>query len=438
MSICDGPLALGDRLLANLASEVLRPSAGGNCDEMLETPPTKSHLPAPNVSGATKARSLSARFHTGLPVGILFQANVHDGSEAAEENWAEALGLAQSHIPVQLVPLETKDDPQLLLPESVRKSLDQLTLQRVDLTRSVFYQAGPTSSWNLDFYGRWCVGRTAFSTDRIPDGWAQRCNAMDEVWVPSEFNRQTFARSGVDERKIRVMHTGVDTQLFHQGLQPLDIPHAGSFNFLSVTNGRQQSGIDVLLRAYLLEFKADEDVTLLLRISPDKNSCIDPEAELAFFIETELGRTIERAPTIIFLDAPLTQTERARLYASANAFVLPSRGESFGRSCVEALASGLPVIATQWGGTSEFLCDANSFPIAVEGTVSALCEDELLAEHRWAEPSVDDLRQHMRAIFTNSVDAQKRSTQGRHDAVERWDWSVVIAEWAQEFRRLCE
>jgi glycosyltransferase involved in cell wall biosynthesis len=405
---------------------------------MIQTPSTKSHQQPPSVPGVMNACSWTEHVQADLPAGILFQANVHDGGEVAEENWAEALGLAQSQIPVRLVPLQTPENAPRLLPESVRRALDRLTLQRVDLTRSVLYQAGTATSWNLDFYGRSRVGRTAFSTDRIPDGWAQCCNEMDEVWVPSEFNRQTFAGSGVDARRIRVLHTGVDTQLFRPGLQPLNIPHTRGFNFLSVTSGRQQCGTDALLRAFVHEFKADEDVTLLLRILPDKDSSTDPEAKFAFFIESELGRKLESTPTTILLDAPFTQADRARLYASANAFVLPSRGEAWGHGCLEALASGLPVIATQWGGTSEFLCDVNSFPIAVEGVVSASCDDELLAGHQWAEPSVDDLRQHMRAIFTDSSEAQRRAAQGRHDVVERWDWSVVMTDWEQEFRRLCE
>src|SRR5262249_59992479 len=41
------------------------------------------------------------------------------------------------------------------------------------------------------------IGRTMFETDRIPASWVEPCNEMDEIWVPSAFNVQTFARSGV-------------------------------------------------------------------------------------------------------------------------------------------------------------------------------------------------------------------------------------------------
>jgi len=404
---------------------------------MIETLSTKSRQVPRCFPAAANESSWADNLRHVLPAGVLFQANIH-GGEDVEDNCTEALGLAQSHIPLRLVPLETFEGAQCLLSEPVRESLEQLTLQRVDLTRSVLYQAGPANSWTIDFYGHSRVGRTAFGTDRIPDGWAERCNAMDEVWVPSEFNRQTFAAAGVQVEKLRVMHTGVDTWLFRPGLQPLNVPHARGFNFLSATHGEHQCGTDVLLRAYLREFKPDEDVALFLRLLHVRDSLTDPEAALTFFIETELGTALEHTPTIILLDGPLSHADRARLYASANAFVFPFRGEPWGRACLEALASGLPVIATQWGSASEFLRDANSYRIGVEKIVPAWCEDECVAGHRWAEPSVDDLRRQMREVFTNCREAQKRAAQGRRDAVDHWDWSIVIPARAQEFRRLCD
>jgi glycosyltransferase involved in cell wall biosynthesis len=55
------------------------------------------------------------------------------------------------------------------------------------------------------------------------------------------------------------------------------------------------------------------------------------------------------------LTGPLTGTDLAAAYASADALVLPSRRESFGMVVVEALARGLPVIATSVGGVAEAL-----------------------------------------------------------------------------------
>lgn len=45
------------------------------------------------------------------------------------------------------------------------------------------------------------VGRTMFETDRLSPERERRCNAMDEIWVPTEFHRQVFADSGVKANK---------------------------------------------------------------------------------------------------------------------------------------------------------------------------------------------------------------------------------------------
>src|SRR5258707_11601893 len=39
------------------------------------------------------------------------------------------------------------------------------------------------------------IGRTMYETDRIPTDWVAQCNVMDQIWVPSDFNLETFARA---------------------------------------------------------------------------------------------------------------------------------------------------------------------------------------------------------------------------------------------------
>jgi hypothetical protein len=39
-----------------------------------------------------------------------------------------------------------------------------------------------------------------FETDRIPDGWQNRLNAMDEIWVPTEFHVDVFAANGAQSK----------------------------------------------------------------------------------------------------------------------------------------------------------------------------------------------------------------------------------------------
>ena len=52
---------------------------------------------------------------------------------------------------------------------------------------------------------------------------------------------------------------------------------------------------------------------------------------------------------------------------AADAFVLPSRGEGWGRPHVEAMAMGLPVIATNWSGPTAYLDEAVGYALAAFG-----------------------------------------------------------------------
>lgn len=67
------------------------------------------------------------------------------------------------------------------------------------------------------------------------------------------------------------------------------------------------------------------------------------------------------------------RTDVATLLAEANLFVLPSRWEGFGLALVEAMAAGLPVIASDIDGPSEIISDG------VDGLLFAAGSDEQLA-----------------------------------------------------------
>jgi glycosyltransferase involved in cell wall biosynthesis len=370
--------------------------------------------------------------------GVNFQGIVYGGTGYAEEAWVVAVALAEAGMPVQLGPIGAQSDFKRLLPTYARQSLEHLSRQTVDLRRSIFYQHAMTHLWNMGIYGSLRVGRTMFETDRIPDGWAERCNAMDEVWVPTEFNRATFAESGVENGKLRVVGAGVDTTLFRPDAQPLNIAHLRSFNFLSVFDVQPRKGSDLLLKAFLSEFKRDDDVALILKLSQHSDPLIDPRAQLSYFIEREVGMKLEDCPPIIVLNGFLTQEDMASLYARADAFVLPTHGEGYGRPLMEALSSELAVIATRWSGQLSLLRDENSYLIDIEGLVPASVEEEIFAGHLWAQPSIEHLRKLMREVSSHPQEAKKRAQQGRKDMVADWDWSVRAPLWVDEFRRLLD
>jgi len=188
-----------------------------------------------------------------------------------------------------------------------------------------------------------------------------------------------------------------------------------------------------------MEFKPGEDVTLMLKTydRPDANADMLPR--LAYFVERHMGMRLQDTPPILLL-APdfLPAADLPRLYASAEAFVLPTRGEGWGRPCMEALACECPVIATRWSGQMEFLhddiCDLIDYTLV---PVPWNNDVELSAGHRWAEPNVEHLRHLMRHVFEHREEAKQKAARGRAEMVAKWDWKHVIRErWVPEFERL--
>ncbi len=287
------------------------------------------------------------------------------------------------------------------------------------------------------------VGLTMLEVDGLPASWVDCCNRMDEVWVPSSFNAETFCRSGVIADKIRVMPLGVDTGLFtpvgrNLAFTKLD---AEIFIFLSVFEWVPRKGYDLLLTAYLQEFTAGDDVCLVLK--SHSNSDYDPDgtaiAKTIHEIAAQHRKPGRRAPEIALLPEVMPMVQMPELYRMADCFVLPTRGEGWNLPALEALACGLPVITTAWSAHLDWLNNDNAFLIEVESldAVPSLGtnNDDVYRGHHWARPSIEHLRYLMRWVYEHRSEARERAA-GARAAIETelsWDASA-----GRMYRRLQE
>lgn len=275
------------------------------------------------------------------------------------------------------------------------------------------------------------VGRVVFETDGLPPDWVAKCNQMDEIWVASDFNLETFRRAGVTVRLTKVPE-GVDTDHFRPGCPPLELPGARGCVFLSIFEWIYRKGWDVLLRAWAQAFKPEDDVTLVLRTYPinavdQADAAAEIERRIDAFLAQELGLSRQQVAPILVLGEQIAERDMPRLYAAARAYVAPSRGEGWGRPHMEAMACGLPVIATGWGGNLEFMNDANSLLLDIEGLVDIdeRAEVTFYRGQRWAEPSIAHLVARMRQVAEHPEVAAAIGQQARRDMVAFWQWDKI-------------
>lgn len=74
----------------------------------------------------------------------------------------------------------------------------------------------------------------------------------------------------------------------------------------------------------------------------------------------------QERPQVYIMDQMLLTTELLSLYRACSAFVLPTRGEGWGRHFFEATLLEMPTIGTNWSGQLEYMNEDNAYLIRVD------------------------------------------------------------------------
>jgi glycosyltransferase involved in cell wall biosynthesis len=272
----------------------------------------------------------------------------------------------------------------------------------------VVYAPGDRFSKNS---GSYRIGYTMLEVDRLPDAWVTLANQMDEVWTPSDWGKAIFAASGVT-RPIHTLPLGIDPARFAPG--PARAQLRDRTVFLSIFEWSVRKGWDVLLRAYRAAFQPSDAVALVLKIdshAPGDN----PLRVLAELLPAP------SPPVSVLYNQPLSAERLAELYRSADCLVLPTRGEGWGMPVLEAMACGVPAIATDWSAISAFLSAENGYPIPVRSLVAADDRNRYTRGARWAEPDHDALVELLRSAANNPGQRRAKGARAAEDA-RRWTW----------------
>jgi len=287
------------------------------------------------------------------------------------------------------------------------------------------------------------VARAMFETDRMPESWLQPLLDRDEVWVPSAFNVDTFERSGIPRSKLRTVGGTLDFDLFAPGAEPLDLGVGdGRFVFLTNFDFSERKGWRELLRAWGRAFGADDGVALVLKTGSFYVDEAEVRSRISSFLRAEYGgRANGGLAPIELLTRTLPSAEMPRLYAAADAYVLPSRGEGWGRPYMEALAMGLPTIASRCSAHLEFMDEDASW--LVDGQLVPVPDDAelfngLYRGHRWFQADVDDLAAAMRSIAADPAAARARAALARPRLVERFGPHAVAGRMVDLARDVAE
>jgi len=156
---------------------------------------------------------------------------------------------------------------------------------------------------------------------------------------------------GVPASRIAQIHNGVDSELFHPAGEHRDaVPHpdfSGPGHFVIGSVGRMQGVKDplTLARAFVRLMQTMPGAEQRLRLVMIGEG---PLRERARVLLAEAG-------VAKYAWLPGERNDVARIMRSFDLFVLPSLAEGISNTILEAMATGLPVLATAVGGNPELI-----------------------------------------------------------------------------------
>jgi glycosyltransferase involved in cell wall biosynthesis len=276
------------------------------------------------------------------------------------------------------------------------------------------------------------VARAMFETDRVPAPWVELLLHREQIWVPCEHNAEAFRRGGIPASKIRVLGETIDFDLFHPDAQPFDLGvEEGRFTFLSNFDFGERKGWRQLIAGWAKAFTADDPVCLVLKTGSYTHGEEYAADRIRAFVREHLGAGAEkRMAPIEILSARLPADQLPSLYAAADAYVLASRGEGWGRPYMEAMAMGLPTIGSRWSGNLDFMNDANSW--LVDGELVPVAEDaelfptSITRGHNWFEPDTDALAEALRDVARDPDGSAAKAAGGRDELIGKFGTDAIV------------
>ncbi|UHA73166.1 glycosyltransferase family 4 protein [Paenibacillus sp. 481] len=196
--------------------------------------------------------------------------------------------------------------------------------------------------------------------------------------------------------KIRRVHLGVDTHRFNPTTRDANNP---VFNVLFAGRVIPRKGVDVLIKA----------IGIVSRHVPNVKLTVAGGGKAPYI--NQLKALAKTNNVNISFTGRIAHAKMDQIYRTADCFVCPSQlHEAFGLVNVEAMASGLPVVASNIGGIGEIVKHASN---------GYLVDD-------YSNPEAHAT--FIVNIAQNKQFAASFAKQARHDAVSRFSWNQTATK----------
>lgn len=306
-------------------------------------------------------------------------------------------------------------------------ALEGLAARRRFCLHHVNADAIPAQMLRTHTPGTYHIGFLLWELEAVPQAHALAGAVLDEVWAPTRFVQQIYARA----YDIPVTWVG----------KGFDLPAPAAFDRTRLGLARDQPffllSFDLhssvarknplaAVHAFQMAFEGDADARLVIKTStPPKNHWGDPEKQMSI-----IKKLMARDRRIILFQAHLPFADYLGLIQAATALVSPHRAEGFGYVPAYAMALGTPVIATDYAGTQDFCSAETAWPVPWRKRLVRPGEPIYPLDNAfWAEIDHEALADAMQDVLANPETAHRRAAKGKALMQSRYSMAALRARY---------
>jgi glycosyltransferase involved in cell wall biosynthesis len=244
------------------------------------------------------------------------------------------------------------------------------------------------------------------------------------IWVPSAWGRDVLIANGLMANRIDVVPEGVCGNTFHPFVREPRNAVPTPFKFLALGKFEERKGYRQLLEGFRKAFAGDDRAQLFIK----SDYFLDHERKKA---EMEALVGAMGLANVRLLFGAFSPEDMLALYGFADAFVFPSRAEGWGLPLIEALACGVPAIATFHSGQTEYLSVVKDDVLQIEHRMEAITDPDFIrwwpsADGQcgdWASPEPASIASCMQQMIASYPDREARARRASDVVRARFDWS---------------